>query len=747
MHTLAIDGLERLLRVVRFSGYEAISRAYEIEITAVADDHDRPLGSLVGRPASLSIDTGGVPRPVHGIVSRVGHGHPTGEARAAYDVTLVPALWRTRLRTDSRIFQDQTVPQILADVLERSGLLPVDQRAWERRGRIAASGYRMALANTYRSREYCVQYRESDWDFLHRLMEEEGIHYVCEHDESSHVVLISDVPTRDDPLSGDDVLPFRPAAGALATGDHVCRFRFAEEARPARVVVSDYSFERPRLPLAAAAQAGDDAAGEVFEHPGRYDLPDAGRALAQVRLEELQASRWTGEGVASSLRLVPGRTFVLTDHPSPDLNRRYLVTRVDFRWAEGAPEAEPCRFEVIPADVAFRPPRRTPKPLLHGPQTAIVVGRSGKDSGEEINTDTYGRIKVRFHWDRSDRDDGCSGWVRVAQASAGAGWGTLFLPRVGHEVVVTFLEGDPDRPLVTGSVYHATNVPPYALPAGKTKSTLKTSSYPDGGGSNELSFEDQKGAEEVYLHAQRDLSVKVEHNRTEHVDNDETTTIGANRTTHVTGFDTEDVLLAQTVTVGAAQAITVGAAQITTVGGFMSLNVGLFKNELVGAASAETVMGRKTTNVGFSYSAFARTGVTVRSGRNASFLAAGHMTEEAGKDMTLTAAHKLSATSGADMSLFSGHKVTVTAEDQVGIEAHGGMSVVVDGYFKERASKTWTMTSYERVTIRCADQKSARSGNNSGMKGTEITIDKSGNVTITGAGKIKIKGSAVDING
>ena len=716
MHTFHVDGLEHSLRVVRFTGDESISQPFQLEITVVCDEHNLAPGHVVGRPATLGIHVDGETRLVHGIVSRFARGS-VGNTRAEYRVTVVPAMWRLRLRTDSRIFQGLTVPEILADVLARSGFQRADDRAWERRDEAAVTGYQLVLGATYLARENCVQYRESDWDFINRLMEEEGIHYFFEHNESSHVLVVSDAPTAHEPLRGGDAISFRPSAGAMSAGEHVARFHFAEEVRPARVVLSDYSFERPMLPLGAAAQADGNLALEVFEHPGDYDLPATGNSLSQIRLEELQASRWTGEGDSNSPRLAPGTTFWLTDHPCADLNQAYLITRVEHRGAEaygesdGAVERYGCRFEVIPANVAFRAPRRTPRPVIHGIQTAIVVG----PPGEEIHTDEHGRVKVRFHWDRSGRnDDRCSCWMRVAQASAGAAWGSLFLPRVGHEVVVDFIEGDPDRPLVTGSVYHGTNVPPYPLPAEKTKSTIKTNSSGGGGGSNELRFEDRKGSEEVYLHSQRNLAVAVENDKDQKVGGDETLHVSGNRTVTVNECHTETVLLAQTILVGAAQTVTVG--------GLMALTVGAAKTEIVGAASIEAVAGMKSTSVGFSYSAKAGTNVRIRSGKNTSLLAGGNMSEEAGKDLSLTAGKDLSA----------------TAAGAVAIDAGKGMTVDVTGDHEEKATEKRTLIIGEKLSIQCGT--------------SVITIDKTGKITIQGkditvmsAGAIKIDGKKVHV--
>ena len=712
MHTLTIDDLEHALRVVRFSGHESVSQLFQVEITVVCDEHDIAPSRVVGRPAALAIHMEGEPRLVHGIVSRFALGD-AGKSRTEYRVTLVPAFWRMRLRSDSRIFQGVTVPEIVTDVLERAGFLRVDRRRQRRADRADFGDFEMALGNTYRAREVCVQYRESDWDFVTRLLEEEGIHFFFEHGEGSHRLVISDAPSQHEALAGGESIAFRPGGGALSGGEHVSRFHFAEEVRPARVVVSDYNFVRPMLPLSAAAQGDGDGQLEVFEHPGNYDLPAAGAGLSQMRLEELQVSRWTGEGESNSARLTPGRIFSLGDHPSAELNRAYLITRIEYRGTEalgeggsGAAERFTCRFEVVPANVAYRPARRTARPIIHGIQTAIVVG----PPGEEIHTDEHGRVKVRFHWDRSGReDDRCSCWIRVAQASAGAAWGSVFLPRVGHEVVVDFIEGDPDRPLVTGSVYHGANVPPYPLPAEKTKSTLKTSSSPGGGGSNELRFEDKKGAEEVYLHAEKDLEIEVGNDKDQSVGGDESLSVSGNRTVQVNESHTETVLLSQTVTVGVAQTVTVG--------GLMALSVGAAKSELVGAASVENVVGKKSTTVGLSYSAKAGIDIHTRSGANT----------------TITAGNDLAERAVGRVSIDAGRDLTANAMGNVAITAGQGMGVAVTGNHDDRATKKRTIVAGEELEIQCATGK--------------ITIDKDGNITVEGK-KITVKGEdAIEIEG
>jgi type VI secretion system secreted protein VgrG len=320
-----------------------------------------------------------------------------GKKLTAYRAVLVPAVWRLQHRRDSRIFQELAVPDILKKVLQAAGL--------------PGNAYRFALSGSYAPREYCVQYRESDWAFLCRLMEEEGIAYHFEHTESAHVLVMADSPSAYAAIAGDAKVVFRPPLGALVKDEHVSRFRHAERIRPGKVTLHDYNFKKPGLLLEGADQAAVDPDLEIYDYPGDYDAPDPGSALAKIRLEELQTSRKTGDGESACARFVPGATFTLADHPRDDFNARLLITRVDHHGAE--PGMDPSgdaapygnRFHVIPAGVPFRPPQLTPRPTIKGIQTAIVTG----PAGEEIHTDEHGRIKVQFHWDRR----ACPGGTRA----------------------------------------------------------------------------------------------------------------------------------------------------------------------------------------------------------------------------------------------------------------------------------------------------------------------------------------------
>ncbi|MDI1434914.1 type VI secretion system Vgr family protein [Polyangium sorediatum] len=545
---LSIEGAGELLRGVRLTGSEGLSELFRFEINvvrsfplqgivgglldklgvgslpinpvAIAQTVHAAMADHAGRTATLTFDTGESTRTVRGMIAEFVQ-LDDGKTGTAYRAVLVPEVTRLLHRRDNRIFQERSAPEIVAAVLESAGV---------RRG-----SFRFALGKDRMRRDYCVQYRETDWAFVSRLLEEEGIHYFFDDDS---VLVMADGPTAHAPISGG-TLAFRAPLGAMAHGEHVSRFAWAERVRSGKVTLRDYEFRKPALSLETAKKADEEAELEVYEYPGRYETPERGAELAAMQLEELRTRARSGAGESDSCRVVPGKTLLLMDHPDDRMNGAYLVMRVEHQGTAPIPDAILAdgvssyenRFEVVGADVRVRPTRTTPRPVISGPQTAVVVG-PGK---EELHTDAYGRVKVQFHWDRQGKNDERSScWLRVMQASAGAGWGAQFLPRVGHEVVVAFLEGDPDRPFVIGSLYHAANVPPYALPQQKTRSGIRTKSF-GGDGHNEIRFDDATGAEELYLHAQRDYNEVVEHDRSAVVHGKRMQTVDGDDAEHVRG--------------------------------------------------------------------------------------------------------------------------------------------------------------------------------------------------------------------
>ena len=519
------------LLLEQFTGHEALSSLFEYRLDLLSEDAAIAFNALVGKTATIHLETEDSPRHIHGFVSQFSQsGVQKGEMQSRlyrYQVVLVPWLWNLTRTTDSRIFQHKTVPDIITQIF----------------GDLGYSDYKLQLTGSYEPRPYCVQYRETDMCFVSRLMEEEGIFYFFEHTTDKHTLVLCDTNSTLQPCPGRLNTPYQPMGGPQG-GDAVTHWQQAQEVRSAQHTLTDYNFETPgnhlQATVATAVTVGKNTRLEAYDHPGHFLKRPAGERYAKLRMEEEEARHTQIRGASNCRAFLPGHTFELTDHYRQDYNSTYLLTSVTHDAASNLAQHElpsyTNTFTCIPQITPFRPPRVTPKPVVQGPQTAVVVG----PSGEEIYTDPYGRIRVQFHWDREgQRNEQSSCWIRVAQSWAGKQWGALFLPRIGHEVVVDFLDGDPDRPMITGSIYNAENMPPYDLPDQQTRSGIKTTSTADGGPPmcNELRFEDKKGDEEIYMHAQKDFTRVVEHDDSLKVAHDQTIEITHNRTETVTDGD------------------------------------------------------------------------------------------------------------------------------------------------------------------------------------------------------------------
>jgi len=632
--TFEVEGLDEELRVVRFQGSEGISQLFRFELTVAAESADLKFEDVVNQPAVLAVEGDGT-RHVNGIVSRIELAGQAGRF-TLYDLTVVPAVWRLKLRHDCRVFQEMSVQDIVVDVLDRAGI-PGDARRFD-------------LSGSHPPRTYCVQYRESDWDFVSRLLEEEGIYYFFEHTDNLCTLVMADHTAAQGDIEGEAAMPYAPAGGMKTTEEHVTRFSYAEEVRPGKVTLTDYNFTKPSLDLAAEATGDTFKELEVYDFPGEYLDPGVGKDLAAARLEALNAVRRVAGGESDSARLVPGFQFELTKHPREALNAKYSVTGVSQTGDQpqvleerggGGGMSYVNRFECIPADVAYRPPRVTPKPVVEGVQTAIVVG----PKGEEIYTDEFGRAKVQFHWDRQGKsDDTSSCWIRVSQVHAGAGFGGIDIPRIGEEVIVDFVEGDPDRPIITGRVYHGTNRPPYALADNKTRSGIKTNSTPGGGGSNELRFEDKAGGEEVYLHAQKDWNTVVENDHTRKVGANETQEVGGDRARKVAGMEHVEVAKDRDRKVEGNETVNIGKDLSLTVSGISERSI--TKDEII------SVSGGRTENIEKS------------------------VKTEIGADMAMEVKNSADIETGKSFNLKAGDKVVIEAASQITLVA-GGAKIVL----------------------------------------------------------------------
>ncbi len=504
-------GDDKLL-IHRMSGTEQLGRQFEYHLELSSTDEKIEFEKILGTDMTVrfAID-GKKERYFNGIVSRfVMMSATVGEAR--YQATLVPFTWLLTRTSDCRIFQNKSVIDIIKLIFKERGLPNVDE----------------SLSGTYQPVDYIVQYRETDFNFISRLMEHEGIYYYFKHENGKHTMVLCDNPSAHNPYEGYDKIRFRESRDIRLGEEIIDKWELEKSVQPAGVEHHDFNFEQPREPVQGANSPPSPKhkhASEfrLFDYPGDFDEAGKGDDRARVRAEQLKARYETIHAHGNAKGIKCGSKFKLENFPRGDQNDECLITSAnyylvnpDFRSGGESEQEFTCSFVAIPAKTIYRPPRKTPKPVVQGPQTAIVVG----PSGEEIFTDKYGRVKVRFHWDRNSNKhaiDQRSCWIRVSEAWAGRKWGTIFIPRIGQEVIVEFLEGDPDRPIITGRVYNAVEQVPYALPENKTMSTIKTSSSKGGEGFNEIRFEDKAGSEELFMHAQKDQNVKVLNNYKEHV--------------------------------------------------------------------------------------------------------------------------------------------------------------------------------------------------------------------------------------
>nr|WP_278190064.1 type VI secretion system tip protein VgrG [Dickeya dianthicola] len=548
--------------VVDFELSEALNQPFALSLSLASSQADIDFGAVLDQPCELAVwYEGELQRRVSGIVSRFAQGD-TGFRRTRYQAEVRPALWRLGLRTNARIFQTQKPDAIIGTLLEEAGI----------------SDFAFALRHDHAVREYCVQYRESDLAFIHRLAAEEGLFYFHEFEAGKHRVVFADDAGA---LPKGPELFFNLATQGLSEGAYVRRFRYAEAVSTAEVALKDYSFKTPAYGLLHKKTSNELAhqreSYQHFDYPGRFKQDPSGKAFTGYRLDALRAGAMTGAGESNAAELMPGGTFTLTEHPNPAFNLAWQVVAVTHNGQQpqaleeesgGEPTTISNSFEVVKATTTWRAAMPY-KPMVDGPQIATVVG----PAGEEIYCDEFGRVKLQFPWDRyGASDDQSSCWVRVSQGWAGGQYGLIAIPRIGHEVVVSFLEGDPDQPIVTGRTFHATNPSPYPLPANKTRTSLRTRTH-KGAGFNELRFEDQAGQEEVFIHAQKDMNTVVLNNRSTAVNASHTENVGGDQTVVVQHNQTVSVKENQVTEIQGEQTVAVTRNRNTTVDDNESLQV------------------------------------------------------------------------------------------------------------------------------------------------------------------------------
>lgn len=528
--------------VVAFEAQEAINAPFTIRIELASHDPDINLHDLMDAPGALGIFSKyDAPRFLHGIVTEVERGD-SGIRRTFYRLTLQPALTRLDHGSDSRIWQAKSVPEIAKEVLSTCGITDVDWR----------------LDAEHTPREYLTQYRETHRAFLERILAEEGIFYFFEHSENGHRMVLTDAPLATPVLSNAPEIGYNPRPGGQSRGSWVSRFAQRERLRSSSYTMNDYTFHNPPAQMLTQTEKQENnglkGSYALYDYPGRYKDPaGVGAGFTRHRMEATRVDATTGDGQTNNIHLSPGYHFTLTGHDAATANGLHFLLSVNHSGrqpaaleedAGEAPTTYEAAFTTMPGRLPYRP-APTHKPLVDGPQIAIVTG----PEGEEIYCDEHGRIKVWFPWDRhGGQNEHSSCWVRVSQSWAGGTWGNIAIPRIGHEVVVDYLEGDPDQPIVTGRTYHASNKPPYKLPENKTRMTIKSQTH-KGKGFNELRFEDEAGQEEIFMHAQKDHNTVIEndeshsigHDRSKSVGNDQSESVGHDKTISVGNDHTESV--------------------------------------------------------------------------------------------------------------------------------------------------------------------------------------------------------------
>ena len=723
-----------VLLVRQMSGTEAMSEPFQWDLDLLSEKGDINADDLLGQKVSLSFTmANGQKRYFHGYVTEFSQGGWL-QRYYRYHATVRPWYWLLTRTADCRIFQEMTVPQIFEKVVQQYGF----------------TDYELRLSGTYQVREYCVQYRETDFNFLSRLLEHEGIYFFFEHAESKHSLVLIDDSNQHKAFAGYETVPYYAPGGkdALRERDHLEAWSYTKVVQPGSFATTDFDFEKPRKSLASSATISrqhQQSTFEVFDYPGALSQLESSQSdvTTKVRIQELQAGYMVAHGQGNAAGLAVGWKFTLEKFPRKDLNMAYVVTRASYDLSTDVYESGPGHdtptfsvwIDAIDARTPYRAPRLTRKPLIHGAQTAMVVG----PAGEEIYTDKHGRVKVQFPWDRyGKQDEQSSCWIRVAQMWAGKNWGMIQVPRIGQEVIVTFLEGDPDRPIITGRVYNGDSMAPYGLPESATQSGIKSRSTKGGGDANfnEIRFEDLKGSEQLYIHAEKNQDGVVEndqthfvgHDRTKTVNNDEKTQVGNNRTENVGNCETVTVGVNRTHTVGANEQVNIGANRTEAVGANETVGITANRTISVGANEVASVALLRTHNVGINEMINVGAAQEVNVGAaQAITVGAAQVTSVGLEQMTNVGLHR-SVNVGGSQSHHVGasRKAHVTADDHL----HVGNSL--------------TIHAGESVTIKTGEASihMHRDGTIT-IKGKKITVHGSSDINVKATGDVVMKGRKI----
>jgi type VI secretion system secreted protein VgrG len=661
-----------------FQGEEALSKPFYFSVQMQSEEQTLDFSAIVGKSATIAVELeDGTSRYINGIVGRfMQAGH---DARFTnYFLELHPWFWLLTMSANCRIWQAKSVIDIVTGLFTELGF----------------TDYKNSTTGTYTAMDYCVQYNETNFDFVSRLLERFGIFYFFTHEDGKHTMVLADDTSAFTDLTGSATVNYSDISGTWQQQNVVSNVLIEEKVIPGKYSVDDFGFETPSTDLLGSSEstvATNGTKRSIYEYPGGFEKKDSAEALAKLRMEEQEAPQKQITGTSWSPAFTAGGKTTLAKHYRDDANAAYALRRV----VHDATEDEYTNsFEGFPATVPFRPPRTTRRPVIGGAQTAIVVGKSG----EEIWTDKYGRVKVQFHWDQLGKnDENSSCWIRVAHGWAGKGWGQMYLPRIGQEVVVSFLDGDPDRPLITGSVYNAEQTVPYTLPDNQTQSTTKSNVSKGGGGYNEIRFEDKKDSEQIFVHAHKNMDTEIQNNETHKVGfvkkdkGDQTIDVYNNRTVTLDqGNDTLEVKK------GNLETKVDTGNETHTIAGTRTLKI--TKDE------THTSEAKYTHNVTNKY--------TLKIDGDLEITVGGKVTFKSTGDMTLQTDGKYTAKAGGDVSV-QGTNITNKATTEV---KNQGMNVT------------------------------NKADTNLKNEGAMVTSKSSGMHTVEAGGILTVKGSLVKIN-
>jgi type VI secretion system secreted protein VgrG len=705
-------GADALL-VSHFAAREQISRPFEFDLELISETENIDADKLLGVAVTLQFklpDDAGV-RYFNGVVTEFSQ-DDYEDRHHVYHATLRPWFWLLSRTSDCKIFQGKSVPDIFQAIVNQYKF----------------PDFKLKLSGSYSPKNYCVQYRETDFNFLSRLLEQEGIHYFFEHQDGKHLMVLADDANAHSKIKGYETVPYYPptTSAGQRERDHLESWSQKKSVESGAYSLTDYDYSAPKKSLLQTSSISKSHARsdfEIFDYPAELGVYDSGEAsrVAKVRIQELQTAQTLSRGAGNAAGLATGHNFSLSKYPRSDLNIEYLIidsnltisADVHTSGAAGGGAEFQIHLEAIDAKTPYRPQRITPKPIVQGAQTAVVVG-----NGEEIYTDKYGSVKVQFPWDRHGKnDENSSCWIRVAQVWAGKQWGAMHIPRVGQEVIVNFLEGDPDQPIITGRVYNGSNMPVYDLPANKTQSGIKSRSSKDGAAANfnEIRFEDLKGSELLTIHAEKDHELSVEHDENHSVGHDETHTVG-NDETHKVGHD---------------ETHNVGHDRKKDVVNNEDVSIGKDRTESVGSNESITITKNRTESVGKNESVDVGGDQSLSVGKNQTISVAGNRTMSVDKDESISISGK------REDQVSKSEEVNIGKDRKVAVAENDSLSV----------GKNLQIEAAEEIILKSGDATIIMKKDGTiTIKGKDITLDGSGKISVKASSDVVVKGSKITQN-